>query len=466
MKKIIFSLLILLAFSLVNAQSNIGLPNFSSPSGCTTEAEVIAFEINALNADSSIAAFAYMDFETGYNYSSDEGIVVGSPDSTFAVIDTSIAFVRTRVAQRCKIGCCKRIVKWSSWEYTTYTPPEPKLPTIEQLNINCSSACTAFIDYIEFCEPEPIPSGAVTVGIDLYENGTTLIENLEANSTLGGQISDGTISSELTVGNNYSVVLYYLDASGNVIYSESFDLTSLLTTECFPCGSTPLIAANDDPQGQTTIGQQYLIDVRLNDTHTNCAPITYTVSLVVNCTVVNNGDGTFDVTPLGPGNWSFTYTAICADGVTSDKATVSGTAVNSSNAYAANEGASAAVCQLPVEMTAIASVKCLTKGQASINNGGEVLLVPGGCNNFPIWISDTSVKLKVGETYNFKVKAGTNTFGSSTTSIIWDFGDGNTATGIGPTNSYTSAGIYNVSVSTTNCDGTLNTVVFTIEVVN
>jgi|GEM_PF-925207 len=212
MKKFIFTFLMLLPFIMTNSQTIVEIPPHSTPSGCTSEAEIIAFEINVLNADSSIAAVAYIDFETGFNFSSDNSIVIGLPDSTFSIIDDNYTLFRTRVAQRCKIGCCNSVVKWTDWDGTT-----------------------------------------------------------------GGT-------------------------------------------------NPPTIDTNDDVVTDSTEGETTTVDVTDNDTSSDCEPITYVAFNEVNCVVVNNNDGTFDVTPIAAGPWSFDYTATCDDGTTSDTSTVSGNA--------------------------------------------------------------------------------------------------------------------------------------------
>jgi len=330
MKKIILLLLLtsVSLFAQKETSGSIGLDynSFTTPSGCSTAANVVAFEINVLNADSTIAAFAYMDFETAYNYSSDEGIVVGSADSTFTIVDPSYTLTRTRVAQTCKIGCCKKVIKWTDW---------------------------------------------------VYELG-----------------SGGTI---------------------------------------------PTINANDDSVPISEPGTVTVVNASSNDSSNNCEPITYAVSNEVNCTVINNGDGTFDVTPTVAGLWSFEYTATCSDGSTSDVALVSG------EAYEKIEGEP---CFTFIPFLKPDYLDC---------NSATNFYQSQFTGNFYAWDAngDCSVSNSILCNKNYLYHL-IGTAYNSDYPISIDWGDGTTsvAGGTSTFHNYTTGGTFNVTV-TSDCDGTV-----------
>lgn len=91
------------------------------------------------------------------------------------------------------------------------------------------------------------------------------------------------------------------------------------------------ITAANEAVGDKEIEVEFVYDATSNitDTGVTCTPLSYSITTgsQVNCTVVNNGDGTFDVIPgtTQGGAWSFEYEVCCDDGSTCDTATVSGT---------------------------------------------------------------------------------------------------------------------------------------------
>ncbi len=82
------------------------------------------------------------------------------------------------------------------------------------------------------------------------------------------------------------------------------------------------------------------INVENNDVFNNaCNPLTYTPGVCTNCTF-NGVLPTITITPSSPGAWEFVYSATCSDGITSDSASVKGTA-SSPPQCIATSGASA-----------------------------------------------------------------------------------------------------------------------------
>ena len=85
--------------------------------------------------------------------------------------------------------------------------------------------------------------------------------------------------------------------------------------------------ASDDQFNNLHSGETTTVDSKPNDTLCdNYTNATWVESNLVNCTVVNNNDGTFDVTPTIAacgGSWSFDYTLTCESGAVG-KATISG----------------------------------------------------------------------------------------------------------------------------------------------
>jgi PKD repeat protein len=64
------------------------------------------------------------------------------------------------------------------------------------------------------------------------------------------------------------------------------------------------------------------------------------------------------------------------------------------------------------------------------------------------------------------VGAGSSDADGAVTSYLWDFKDGNTSTSPNPTNVFTTAGVYNVTLTVTDDDGATNTATRTITVVD
>ncbi len=92
-------------------------------------------------------------------------------------------------------------------------------------------------------------------------------------------------------------------------------------------GPVVSVDAVDDPIASSSPGTALpVLNVSTNDTDSNCAPIVYSAGLCTNCSVAGTLPSV-TITPSANGAWSYTYTATCSDGTTSDTASVFGTAV-------------------------------------------------------------------------------------------------------------------------------------------
>ena len=91
-----------------------------------------------------------------------------------------------------------------------------------------------------------------------------------------------------------------------------------------------------DNFGNVQVGQTVTRDVKVNDTPCGTAATTYALvpGSEVNGTIVDNNDGTFDITPTAAGAGSFDYEIMC-DGIVVDAATV---VFNGTASSPANEG--------------------------------------------------------------------------------------------------------------------------------
>lgn len=211
-------------------------------------------------------------------------------------------------------------------------------------------------DYVILCDAIEVDTGTLTgAAITATANddtGTSAAAAVQVSgiaATNDVTCSQGTTAYALTGGTgnpvngtvdtfNTSTGAWDFTPTADGDWSFQYDITctvgvvtTVIDTATVSGTTLAAITATDDAAGDKAIGVEFVYDAAANDTNTGvtCTPITYTIvtGSQTNCTVANNGDGTFDITPgtAQGGAWSFQYKACCADGTTCDTATVSGT---------------------------------------------------------------------------------------------------------------------------------------------
>jgi len=181
---------------------------------------------------------------------------------------------------------------------------------------------TANNDAIAGTVPTVQFSGDVSANDTSCSEGSTtfaLKGGTESNVTVNTFNSDGTFLATPAAAGAWSFD-YDIQCTVNGV-TQVIDTGTVSGTAA---EATAITAADNNVENKEA-GALFVLDITGDITSTNCGSITYSVQgTPVNCSVVNNGDGTFDITPTNPGNFSFVYQATCADAVTSDTATVSG----------------------------------------------------------------------------------------------------------------------------------------------
>lgn len=207
--------------------------------------------------------------------------------------------------------------------------------------------------YDILCGGDIVDSGTVTGAVvtataedDAGTSAAAAVQvtgNAATNDTV---CSQGTTAYQLkdTTGNpvngtvdsfNTSTAAYEFTPAADGPWSFEYEITCTIgaVTQVIDEGTVSgttlaAITTNADALGNREQNVTFEFDAAANDTDTGvtCDPITYRVvtGSETGCTVVNNLDGTFDITPTAGGAFNFTYEACCADGTTCDTAVVSG----------------------------------------------------------------------------------------------------------------------------------------------
>lgn len=110
----------------------------------------------------------------------------------------------------------------------------------------------------------------------------------------------------------------------SVTDAENDECSATVIIDIPVCTGDPDATIETEDQDEGVVSKDpFTVDVTdVVDANTQCGNVTYTLGVVNGGSVINNGDGTFEVTALG-GPGAFEYTVCCENGVTCDMATVS-----------------------------------------------------------------------------------------------------------------------------------------------
>lgn len=231
-----------------------------------------------------------------------------------------------------------------------------------------------------------------------------------------------------------SIVLYEWDFTGNGVT----DATGLAQARAFSAGTHSVRLTVTDNDGATDAQIQYI---------------------VVSATTNQPPNAAFTVSPSSglPGTW-FTFNASGSndpDGSITDYAWDFGDGSTGSSITAYNSYASAGV--YTVQLT-------VTDNDGATDTYSQPLVVTAAANQLPNAVFSVSPSSgQPGDWFTFSASASSDPDGSIV-SYFWNFGDGNTDSGVTAYNSYAAAGVYTVQLTVTDNDGGTDTTTMPVSV--